>query len=398
MSSGLSGIFYLYIIMADETIAPVKSEETKTENGQSGSREVKYADDGSEGLDAFLADTVGPDYLEKVSERQEEAKEEEEEEEIPEEQEAAPVDKETQKKIDALLTKAEDEGLSEEEIAFMKEQGYEVEEAGDSPAKDEEKPKPKDDEKPSEFKLPEDFTSELDDFFDDDEGYDPEKLTVEDRLRYATKAIKTMRGNQSKLQQVFDSSPEVAGFVADIVKGVDPQKAIKNNMPELLEAESAPDPTKDKEAYDQWVIDQHNAKLERKRVKDLQKKQQDNLHKSIQDARDFVTDKKLTDKKKQEIFFGELDKHLKNVAQGHVSKELMDLVYKGLNYDSDMSSAERAGEVKGMNKKIKLKKRTGDGLARIRTATKEEPKRGVTYKDEATKGFASFIGDDVPKR
>jgi hypothetical protein len=343
--------------------------------------------EGDNGFGAFMSDEIEADYA-KQEPKKEEVKAEDSKEEGSEVEIISPED---QKKIEDLLSKSEESGLNTEEIEFMKTHGYEIEEpeleeSGSDNAKKDEKGSEKEEENDS-IELPKEFMEDLDDFFSDDENYDPEKITVPERLQYAQKAMAKMRENQSALSKAFSESPELAGFVSDVVvNGIDPGTSAKKHFADVLEEEV---PKAGTPEYDKWVIHREDQKRDKKRIQKLQQDQKDNFQLSLKKAVEFVDTHKLSDKQRKEVF-EEADRRIQEMATGVIGESFYRSVMRDLNYDKDMEKAETLGKVKMANQKIKFKKRQGDGLPKINTI-KGALRKGNTYDSDATKEFEGFL-------
>ena len=369
-----------------EVVEVQYSNEEVQESVRNSSKEVKYSDDGAKGLDGFLSDVVGPDYASKVqTSKDKNEKTPSNEEEKTEERE---IDPKTEKRIEDLLSKSESDGLTDNEISFLKEHGYEIEEEiseENNEDSEENELEEEVEEQLEPFSLPKEFVSEIDDFFSDDEEYNPGEATTEDRLSRATIAIRKMRENQSRLRNILADSPELASIISDLDKGDSLDNAIRKHLGSVLEEEP---PKAGTPEYDKWVIQKEDAKRERKRVEDFQKQRTENFRKSGEEAISFVKENNWN-KKQTDAFTEKLDKHFQDIAKGIITKEFMTIVKNGLNYKKDIEMAEKAGEVRMANKRIKMKKRMGDGLPKIKS--KKEEIKSVTYDSENTERFHNFL-------
>lgn len=378
--------------MADTTEQATEQQEQE----QKSSEEIKYTDEGAKEIDEFLSDKVGKDYANQTAhemrtgEREEKPEEEKKEEQPEKEKELEP---EVKAKLDGILEKAEkNEDLSEEDLEFMKEQGYKVVEEGEEeeePKPGEEKEEKQEESETPTLSLPESFENEIDDFLKDDDNYDAENATVEEKLNHATQAFQTIRNQLNTVTTAFNNNPDLATLLGQLVKGVDMETAITKTFGLELKEEA---PEAGTPEYDQWVINKHKAKEARAKQQEFENTRKENMVKSSNRIQQFIVDNKLTDKKVQEKFTSTLDNYLISVAQGDVPQKMMEDLLKGMNYSEDIKSAASAAEVKGRNAKIKFKKvnQLGDGLPTVRT-NKEEPKPKIKYADETAKGLDEML-------
>ena len=103
------------------------------------------------------------------------------------------------------------------------------------------------------------------------------------------------------------------------------------------------------------------------RFNELESQMRENLEKSSRCMERFKTEKGMNDAE----FEGFLDRvyHLCNhVFMGELNDEVLNLLFKGLYYDRDLSCAERDGEVRGRNERIVFERRErgGDSLPPLR--------------------------------
>lgn len=97
-------------------------------------------------------------------------------------------------------------------------------------------------------------------------------------------------------------------------------------------------------------------------------------------------------------FADQVNPFIEELGAGLTSKNFMNLLYKGLNYDTDIKKANEEGVIKGRNEKIKTekRKRVGDGLPEL-TSSSNAPTQAENEKrsmfDSALDGEPSRITD-----
>jgi len=96
---------------------------------------------------------------------------------------------------------------------------------------------------------------------------------------------------------------------------------------------------------------------------------------------DFAKEKSLSSEQKKEVYSGIMEL-ADNVLMGNISKDLVDLVYKGLNYEKDIQDAADTGYVEGKNTvaEAKMKEKTTPGAVPDfgnSTGQKAQQKKGV---------------------
>lgn len=105
---------------------------------------------------------------------------------------------------------------------------------------------------------------------------------------------------------------------------------------------------------------------------------QENEKKSFQNAEAVKNDLKMDDAAFEE-FTGQVNKEIEGLSQGLVSKNLLNIFHRGLNYEDAVAKAREEGLTEGKNMKIEehTSRKKGDNLPRIDTgaskvAEKEE--------------------------
>lgn len=285
---------------------------------------------------------------------------------------------------EALIARInEGENISDEEIEFLKSKGHEINVEGEDLEEGKEEDKP-------EGVLPE-FVDELKGlkYFEGHELDSPEKIQ-ESLMGYVRTAEKT----NEKLVGILNDNPELAKVMVDLSKGIDPAEAIKDHFSELFNDEDAPDPS-DPE-YRSYLEKQIKAKDAKKAAIKAEQERQTELVKNSEEskrkAQEFVKSKGWDDKQ-ADRFFGDLNKIFVEATNLKVSDTLMELITKGYTRDEDVSSAERLGETKALNRKITLvkSKPVGDGLKRVKRHESNQIKSDVTYKTKEAKELEEFL-------
>lgn len=111
----------------------------------------------------------------------------------------------------------------------------------------------------------------------------------------------------------------------------------------------------------------------------------------------FAKEKNLTDKQLDEIFKG-LDEMATAMFMGDVPQDIIALVYKGLNYDTDVHEAAVTGEIEGKNQKIKAemrKKIPQDGIVDFGPGTGSMARKEKVLPLEERRSFTDMLEDVV---
>ncbi len=193
---------------------------------------------------------------------------------------------------------------------------------------------------------------------DDDALFD----ALEEYDAYRTARYERLADDQGKLCNLFMSNPRIGAFISDVVGGEDVLVAcVRYFGKDVLNC-----------AEDEGLMnevrkanDEYTARMSR--FNELDAQMRENLQRSTRSMERFKQAKGMSD----EAFEQFLDRiyHLCNhVFMGELNDEVLNLLFKGLNYDQDLSCAEQEGEVRGRNTRITFEKRDrrGDSLPPLR--------------------------------
>ncbi len=193
---------------------------------------------------------------------------------------------------------------------------------------------------------------------DDDALFD----ALEEYDAYRESRYKRLADDQGKLSNLFISNPRMGAFISDVIGGEDVLVAcVRYFGKDMLDC-----------AGDEGLMnevrkanDEYTARMAR--FNELDAQMRDNLHRSTRSMERFKAAKGMGDDEFEQF----LDRvyHLCNhVFMGELNEEVLGLLFKGLNYERDLSCAERDGEVRGRNARISFEKRErrGDSLPPLR--------------------------------
>lgn len=180
-----------------------------------------------------------------------------------------------------------------------------------------------------------------------------------------------LRKDQTKLARIFTSNPKMAGFISTVIEGEDPLIAcVRYFGGDVLEC-----------AYDENRLMQlrkeNDAYLERMHsFAKTEKEIEENWKLSAKSIERFKESKGMTDEE-FDLFIEKVCHLCEHVFMCDFSFEVLDTLFKGINYDTDIDIAEQAGEVKGRNQRIIFsKERTGEGNSS--TSTKHDSSSDLT--------------------
>ena len=163
-----------------------------------------------------------------------------------------------------------------------------------------------------------------------------------------------LRKDQTKLAQIFTSNPKMAGFISTVIEGEDPLIAcVRYFGGDVLQC-----------AYDEDRLMQlrkeNDAYLDRMQTyAKTEKEIEENWKVSAKSIERFKEAKGMTDEE-FDMFIEKVCHLCEHVFMCDFSYEVLDTLFKGVNYDTDIDFAEQAGEVKGRNQRIIFSKDKSD--------------------------------------
>lgn len=286
---------------------------------------------------------------------------------------------EKEAKIKELL---EAEEVSDDEMAFLKENGHEVAfEGEDEDQEDSEAEAKKKVEEEEEAKKKEELENTRPEFADEIDSIFPDR-EFKNREEYDKAVIEHLNNEAQANQQLlgaFEENPELQAVVKDMTQN---GKSFLEALHAHVDIDSLNVQPGD-ENYEEVVrakVNRENQKKEQeKRIQELRSNQE----KTIANSVEFVKEHKLT-KADESTFFNQIDKIISDLNNGLVSKETFEVFKKGMAYEKDVKSAKEVGEIAGKNTAviIKKKKLKGDAMPKVnapKSKPKEQPK--VEYAD-----------------
>lgn len=159
-----------------------------------------------------------------------------------------------------------------------------------------------------------------------------------------------LKEGQLKLAHLFNENPKVGAFISDVVAGDDALLAcIRHFGKRLLESGN------DFEMMDKIRWEDMVYRERRMQQKKMEEERDNNWARSERIIEAFKTQNELSDEE-FDRFLEEVYDLVESVFMGKFSMRMLELLYKGLNYESDMMQAEMNGEVRGKNQRIVLER------------------------------------------
>lgn len=194
-------------------------------------------------------------------------------------------------------------------------------------------------------------------FEDEDDFYDS-LLEYEDDLR---QRYDYLCQDQLKLADIFMNNPRMAEFIGEVLGGEDALVACVRHF--------------GKDILDCAGDESRLAELEREneefnhRIRagqTLRREMEENWQHSARAIARFKAQKEMSDEEFEE-FLERVHHVCEHVFMHDFTTDVLEMLYKGINYDSDLEDVEREAEIRGRNERIALERRqpTGDAVPQL---------------------------------
>lgn len=189
-----------------------------------------------------------------------------------------------------------------------------------------------------------------------------------------------------KLMEVLQEAPELVNIIKDVSKGASFTEALSRHVDidEIKPMEGDPD-------YDSWNANLESRKKSRAERESKAKMLQENLDMSIAEINKFKEESGMSDEDAGK-FLSALNDLVGDVVDGKLTRGTLARMKKAIDYDMDVQTAAKQGEVAGKNAQIdtmkekKAKKMEGDGLPNLTgqgSQSPEAPKPAKSAWDDA---------------
>lgn len=168
---------------------------------------------------------------------------------------------------------------------------------------------------------------------------------------------------------MFMENPEAAYLFNDILDGKEQLGVSLMRHFGQTFRDAVDDPTDENVKAFADAMDEHAAKI--KENDKLQDEFEANADESAAVIEQWQKEKGLTPEQ-VEATRDFINEQFANLIVGKISPAMLEMAYKGLNYDKDVAAAEENGAAQGRNEKIKeqLRKGKGDGMPMIQGGAK----------------------------
>ncbi len=163
-----------------------------------------------------------------------------------------------------------------------------------------------------------------------------------------------------QLLNMFESEPEVAGVVRDMIAGATFREALaKYISPEdIMAIEGDPD-------FEGWSKNKAAREESKAKRMKMEEEYSNNLNLSQQEIQAFAQENNVDEGAVGELI-DKIDGILQDFQAGRITRQHLAMMNKALNFDSAVADAATTGEIAGRNQKIVAEKGTikekGDGM------------------------------------
>ncbi len=316
-----------------------------------------------------------------VVETEEVAKEEESVSEDTDNKEEATEEVDVESRVQELQKKEE---LSDDEVKFLEDNGYEVTVEG----KEEETVQDnKEEEKVEEIGIPQYAETLLN-------LYPNEKIDSKDEAEgLLMKHLENEQNVTNQLGEIIKGNPELSDVLKDMMNNkTDFMTAITTHLD--IEG-SKPVPGDDN--YEEWVEQKILRKQQQEQEKNRLQVLEQNKKSSAEVANSYVKGKGFDNNTRSE-FFNKIDTVVQSLNQGKVDDQMLDIFFKGMNYEKDIAVAEKKGEIMGANKKIfTIKRKEANVMPRVTSNSAIKGKPQQQYTNDSAKKLDAFLGKSKPR-
>lgn len=179
------------------------------------------------------------------------------------------------------------------------------------------------------------------------EDIDTESDDYYDNLTKMADEYDRMEGNERQMNDLLASNPSFGDMIRDAKEG-------KSFFPSLVERFGADNLRQALEdpAVAEELGKANDAYMQRTQQEAADKETaQQNFEESALNIEQYAKEHNLTDEQVNEVLVKATD-FAKDIFQGKVSPEVIDMFYKSMNYDNDVEEARETGRVQGRNENI----------------------------------------------
>ena len=181
----------------------------------------------------------------------------------------------------------------------------------------------------------------------DAEDIDMESDEYYDNLTRMAEDYDRLEGNERQMNDLLASNPSFGDMIRDAKEG-------KSFFPSLVERFGADNLRQALEdpAVAEELGKANDAYMQRTQQEAADKEAaQQNFEESALNIEQYAKEHNLTDEQVNEVLVKATD-FAKDIFQGKVSPEVIDMFYKSMNYDNDIAEARETGIVQGRNENI----------------------------------------------
>lgn len=208
--------------------------------------------------------------------------------------------------------------------------------------------------------------------FETAEDYQQAVKSLAERHRAVEDDLKREVETSSDLANLFEKNPELVSVIRKLRDGkTDFYEALYDVVdPNMV----VPDKKTDPEGYAKYILQRERQAEQQRSQKEQeeqsQKEQKERYKRHMQDSEREIEAFKQANKIDDsgiDAISEFLTGVVKELAEGKISQQVLNMAYKAMNYEKDLAGAKEKGEVEGRNKATTdyRRQRAGDGLPKL---------------------------------
>ena len=198
-----------------------------------------------------------------------------------------------------------------------------------------------------------------------------------------------MEGNEKQMNDLLASNPSFGDMIRDAKEG-------RSFFPSLVERFGADNLRQALEdpAVAEELGKANDAYMQRTQQEAADKETaQQNFEESASNIEQYAKEHNLTDEQVNEVLVKATD-FAKDIFQGKVSPEVIDMFYKSMNYDNDVAEARETGIVQGRNENIQAQLERSAGQPELPPNIGQSGTVQTEKRDTRRKGRMPLTGEE----
>lgn len=168
----------------------------------------------------------------------------------------------------------------------------------------------------------------------------------EELLSFVQSRLSEAAAGDSVVNDILAEYPELYAVIQDLEAGKPFEVALAANV----DVDSLK-PLEGEEVYQAYEEARNARKERKKKIDEFNAQYESNREESLKILEDYFAEK-MMDEEAGEAFASYIDNLISGYLDGKLTRELLDIFYRGMHYDKDMESAREAGAIDAKNARI----------------------------------------------